>query len=268
MSHLPISEADLQAWVDAVLPEARQAEVDAYLAEYPAELERLQAYRAQKQALLDCFSPVLAEPVPEHLQVSSMPPSPAGKGVASWGAWNSWPVLRLAAAVLLSLFGGMAGWLAHGQYVANAGGVRMVALPRQAAVAHAVFSPDVRRPVEVGGDQEAQLVAWLSKRLGTPVAAPGLRELGYQLVGGRLLPGNSGPVAQFMYQDASGLRLTLYVSTEQAGSGETGFRFAREDGINVFYWIDGKFGYALSGAIAKPDLARVATAVYDQLERK
>jgi anti-sigma factor RsiW len=83
-----------------------------------------------------------------------------------------------------------------------------------------------------------------------------------------LLPGSSGPVAQFMYHDASGQRLTLYVTTENTANQDTGFRFAQEGPVNVFYWIDGKFGYALSAGIDKGELARVATAVYDQLEHK
>ena len=54
------------------------------------------------------------------------------------------------------------------------------------------------------------MVKWLTKRLGTPVKPPMLGTLGYELVGGRLLPGNSGPVAQFMYQEASGQRRKLH----------------------------------------------------------
>jgi len=110
------------------------------------------------------------------------------------------------------------------------------------------------------------LVAWLSKRLGAPLRPPQLQALGYELIGGRLLPGQSGPVAQFMYRDASGARLTLYVSTEQSHNKETGFRFAQEGQVSVFYWIDGRYGYALSGNLDKAALATVANAVYAQLE--
>jgi anti-sigma factor RsiW len=39
----------------------------------------------------------------------------------------------------------------------------------------------------------------------------------------------------------------------------------QERGISVFYWIDGKFGYALSGETDKAELLRVARAVYQQL---
>ncbi|MBA5637468.1 anti-sigma factor [Duganella sp. LX20W] len=140
------------------------------------------------------------------------------------------------------------------------------ALARSAAVAHAVYSPEQRHPVEVGADQQQHLVTWLSKRLGAPLHPPQLGALGYELIGGRLLPGQSGPVAQFMYDNAGGRRLTLYVSTEQRHNRTTAFRFAQEGKVGVFYWIDGRYGYALSGALDKAALARLADAVYAQLE--
>ncbi|MGN6701961.1 MAG: anti-sigma factor family protein, partial [Burkholderiaceae bacterium] len=127
--------------------------------------------------------------------------------------------------------------------------------------------PDVRRQVDFGAEKEDQLVCWLSKGFGAPIRPPKLGKLGYELIGGRLLPGNSGPVAQFMYHNVAGERLTLYVSTEQAQNHDTGFRFAQEGPVNVFYWIDGKFGYALSAGIDKGELARVSGAVYEQLEK-
>jgi anti-sigma factor RsiW len=123
----------------------------------------------------------------------------------------------------------------------------------------------VRHPVEVGADQQAHLVAWLSKRLGASLKVPHLGGIGYTLVGGRLLPGDRGPAAQFMYQDAKGQRLTLYVRANRDDSHETAFRFAQENSVGVFYWIDRKLGYALSGEVDKAELLRVATAVYRQL---
>ena len=141
----------------------------------------------------------------------------------------------------------------------------MAALPRQAAIAHAVYTPEVKHPVEVGADQQQHLVAWLSKRLGKQLRPPQLAKQGYELVGGRLLPGDSGPVAQFMYTDASGQRLTLYVSSGQKQNRDTGFRFAQEGNVGVFYWIDGSFGYALSAAVGKNELSQIANAVYEQL---
>jgi anti-sigma factor RsiW len=141
-----------------------------------------------------------------------------------------------------------------------------LALPRQAAVAHAVFTPDVRRPVEVGADHESQLITWLTKRMGTPIAAPHLQAQGLDLVGGRLLPGQQGPVAQLMYQDAAGQRLTLYISREIDGNTSTAFQYAQEGKLSVFYWVDGPMGYALSAPWPKDRLATIASAVYEQLD--
>ena len=139
-------------------------------------------------------------------------------------------------------------------------------MARRAAVAHATYSPEVRHPVEVGADQEAHLVAWLSKRLGTQLRAPKLEGVGYSLVGGRLLPGEQGPVAHFMYQCNRGTRVTLYVRSDMTSNRSTAFRYSREGTVGVFYWVDGRSGYALSsGDISKEDLLNVANAAYQQL---
>lgn len=276
MSKLPITEADLHAYVDAELPDDRRVEVEDFLAAQPEEASRVFAYQAQKEALRQLFNPVLDESLPaELLELAEKPIVPAMEAMATPAVdmkkrpfLSRWSMQRIAASFAIALLSGLAGWLGHGQYQATERMAQMTPLARQAAVAHVVYSPDIKRPVEVTADQEDQLVKWLTKRLGTPVSPPKLGTLGYELIGGRLLPGNAGPVAQFMYHDSSGQRLTLYVSTEQTVSRDTGFRFAREGAVNVFYWVDGKFGYALSAGIDKGELARVATAVYDQLENK
>jgi anti-sigma factor RsiW len=266
MSKPLITEADLQAYVDAQGPESRRTEIEAHLAAHSEDAERVRAYSAQKRALQDLFHPVLDEPVPEALSQLATRPTVASTDHDK-PFLPRWSLQRMAASVVLTLVSGAAGWLAHGQYQPAERLAQVTQLARQAAVAHVVYSPDVRRPVEISAEHEDQLVTWLSKRLGTPVRAPKLGAQGFELVGGRLLPGSSGPVAQFMYQDASGQRLTLYVSTEIAANHDTAFRFSKEGPVNVFYWIDGKYGYALSAGIDKGALARVASAVYDQLDR-
>jgi anti-sigma factor RsiW len=268
MSPLNITEDDLHAYVDGALSASRRGEIEAYLAEYPEDAERVRAYQAQNDALKALFNPVLVEPLPDSLHALTAQPLHAQLTRGKPPNLKSLLSQRLAAGFLVATISGVAGWLAHGQYQKAERMAQGVPLSRQAAVAHAVYSPDARRPVEVAADQEEALVKWLSKRLGTAVSPPKLGPLGYELVGGRLLPGNTGPVAQFMYQDASGQRMTLYVTTENANQPATSFRFAREGQVNVFYWVDGKFGYALSAGIDKGELAKVATAVYDQLEAK
>lgn len=245
----PVTEAEVHAYVDGALPAARSAEVDAYLSAHPEDAARVAAYREQIAVLHREYDPVLSEPLPDMLGSSRRS--------------RLRPMLRYAAVFAGFAFGVAVGWQLRDYNTERQ--IETTSWARRAAIAHVVYSPEVRHPVEVGADQEAHLVRWLSKRLGTSLRVPHLGELGYSLVGGRLLPGDRGPVAQFMYQDGKGQRLTLYVRVNPDESRETAFHFAQERGVGVFYWLDRKLGYALSGEVNKPELLRVATAVHRQL---
>jgi anti-sigma factor RsiW len=249
MSGLPATDAELHAYVDGVLSPARAAEVETFLAEHPEDAARVAAYRDQVARLHREYDPVLSEPLPRRLE---FPQSSRTR-----------PLPRYAAVIAAFALGAVVGWQLNSYGTDRR--AEASSWVRRAAIAHVVYSPEVRHPVEVGADQEAHLVAWLSKRLGAPLRVPHLGGLGYALVGGRLLPGERGPVAQFMYQDGKGQRLTLYVRVNPDASGETAFRFAQERGVGVFYWLDRKLGYALSGEVDKNELLRVATAVHRQL---
>jgi anti-sigma factor RsiW len=208
--------------------------------------------KSLSQALHQLYDPVLEEPVPPRLRARR----------------SSWRMPALAAGwLLLGIgIGAVAGWQLHASRPIVAQQAEVPAFVKRAAMAHATYSPEVRHPVEVGADQEQHLVTWLSKRLGAQVRAPKLEAIGYSLVGGRLLPGDNGPVAHFMYQTEKGRRITLYVRTDAAENRETAFRYAAEGNVKVFYWIDRKLGYAISSAdIGKDDLLKIANAVYQQL---
>ncbi len=255
MTDHPVTETDLQAYADGELPEERRAAVAAWLAAHPDDAERIDGYRRLAQELRGTYRGVLEEPVPERLERALQPARMRRAAlIAVWVA--------LGAAL-----GAAAGWQLHSMRPAAAPAAEGAALlARRAAVAHATYSPEVRHPVEVGADQEAHLVAWLSKRLGTQLRAPKLEAVGYSLIGGRLLPGENGPVAHFMYQCNRGTRVTLYVRSDMGSNRSTAFRYALNGNVGVFYWVDSKLGYALSsGDITKEDLLNVANAAYQQL---
>jgi anti-sigma factor RsiW len=251
------SEGELQAYADGRVDPEQKAVIDLWLAEHPEEAERIETYRRFGESLRALYDPVLDEPVPGRLMRSA-------------GVRRGWVSVAKAAAWLTIgiALGAIAGWQLHEWRAPQPYAMdSAAAMARRAAMAHATYSPEVRHPVEVGADQEQHLVTWLSKRLGTKVRAPRLDEAGMSLVGGRLLPGESGPVAQFMYQSPAGRRITLYVRAEARGHRETAFRYARESNVGVFYWIDGDCGYALASAdLTKEELLRIATLVYKQFE--
>lgn len=265
MSVHPITENDLHAYADGRLDATRRAEVEAYLASNPGASERAAEYARQNEALRELYAQVLAEPVPQRM-VGAATRLHRVRSMALAASWVA------VGAFLGLLAGGIAGWSLRPDAVGHVALDAESGIVRTAAIAHATYSPEVRHPVEVGADQEAHLVAWLSKRLGAPLRAPKLDSVGLALVGGRLLPGDAGadglpaPTAQFMYQCPKGRRVTLYVRSEATDQGETAFRFARDGGVGVFYWIDHRFGYALSSSdMDRDELLKIANVAYRQL---
>ncbi len=259
MQDPPIMEDELQRYVDGVLPDDRRAGIEAWLAANPEESARVRQLRALNASLHSHFDAALTEPVPERL-TRELARGPLRTRMA------------IAASIVSLGAGALIGWTAHAwtdksAAVALRGKPAAVASiwPRQAILAHVAYAPEVRHPVEVAASDEAHLIAWLSKRLGTPIKPASLLAQGYDLMGGRLLPGEDKPVAQFMYQNAAGKRLTLMVARKQDGGTDTAFRYMDERGVAMFYWIDGPFGYALSGELPRNELMTIASAVYKQL---
>jgi len=108
------------------------------------------------------------------------------------------------------------------------------------------------------------LVEDLPKRLGHPIKAPDFAASGFRLMGGRLLPSDTGPAALFMYDDDLGRRVTLYVAPGAKG-GETAFRFLESGTTQSFYWVDGDLSCAVTGDIPRDVLRQIAVEAYDQL---
>jgi anti-sigma factor RsiW len=210
--------------------------------------------RARLQAL---HSEVLTETIPPSLLAAAQRTAAAHALRDTQWRWGG-----MAASVLLS-FG--FGWTMHGQMHASTRPATL-AFAHQAGLAHAAYVPEVKHPVEVDAAQQAHLVQWLSKRLDRPLKLADLNPQGYALVGGRLLPGEDGVRAQFMYQDAKGKRLTLYLGAlKEARPPESSFQFSGEGKLARFYWVDQGFGYALSGDLPRAELLKLAETVYRQL---
>lgn len=278
----------INAMVDGQLPVAGRAELEALLAGDPAARTTLAAWQAQREALRALHRPLLDEAIPDALLAAARRGEAGRRQIEQWWRWGG-----MAAAVVLA-FG--VGWLSHGQIGGPVPGQLAMqssqSFVRQASLAHAVFSPEVRHPVEVTAAQQDHLVQWLSKRVGRPLKVPVLATQGYELVGGRLLSGDGGARAQFMFQNTAGLRLTLYLGALDAtpmavssGSGassasasavaakttppqpdrETAFRYSGDGPVPSFYWVDQGFGYALSGAVSREELMKLAQLVYQQL---
>ena len=255
---MSFSEDDIHRLIDGDLAVETAADVAAWVEVDAARKASAAAFRMQRDLIRTRYDGMLNEAVPARLLAATRVRPPA----------NQARFLRLAGQALLALLCVGAGWFGHAWTTPSAASDAFAFMARRAANAHAVYVPEVRHPVEVGADQEAHLVQWLSKRLAVPVRAPALSRQGFRLVGGRLLPGDDRPVAQFMYQNEAGKRLTLYVvplATAKPAAAESAFRFERFGNVSVFYWSEDGRGYALSGDVTRAELLPVARTVYEEL---
>lgn len=268
----PLTDDEIHALVDGQLPPTALVALEKRLTQDPVAQPTVTKWQQQRDALRSLHQPVLAEPLDATLLAAALHTAASQLEIAQWSRWGG-----MAAGVMLA-FG--VGWLSHTAWqtewqgrvpssrLAKAMAVQDFA--RQAGLAHAVYAPETRHPVEVTASEQEHLVQWLSKRVGKPLKVPNLTTQGYELVGGRLLPGEAGARAQFMFQNPAGTRITLYLgavdrSANGADARETRFQFEADGPVPSFYWIDQGFGYALAGPIPRDALMKLAEAVYRQL---
>jgi anti-sigma factor RsiW len=251
--HIPVTEDELHAYVDNELPAERRGDVEAWLAAHPDDAERVQSWRAMADALHARYDSVLDEVVPKRLELERLERQP-----------RKWVYGAAAATLAAFVMGGGVGWLARG---ATAAPSVFQTLTVDAIEAHRLYVVEVRHPVEVPGHERSHLQQWLTKRCGWIVRAPELTGAGLKLVGGRLLPGSTGPASFMMYESASGERFTIY--TAKSAAEATQMRFAAEGKESTLFWADDGVIYAVvSTGVDRERLTQIAQAVYDQMEKK
>ncbi|HJV95893.1 MAG TPA: anti-sigma factor [Albitalea sp.] len=257
-----MTDDELHAFVDGQLTPERVPAVLAWLHAHDDAAARVAQWQAQRLQLRQ---------MARAIELDDSPPALTGVVLRAAGrarrrtAWQQ----AAAAAVLLAVGVTAGRWWGP---LGSAAPPTLAASPefvREAVIAHAVFVPETRHPVEVAAAEEAHLVQWLSRRLGAPLKAPSLVARGYRLLGGRLLPGEDAPRAQFMYENAQGARVTLFVAVFPPGHApaQTSFRSVRDSSGESFYWVEDRFGYALSMQPGAPDMQALAREVHAQLTR-
>ena len=260
------SDTDLSAWLDGELDAERRGRVDAWLREQPEVAARARLWAADRDALRARLDPVLGEPVPPALIHT----------VWQHRAHPRWAQAAVAAGLLVAgaLIGAGSMWQWQGQRTASAIAAARVANAagtpagwvQRAALAHSVYVPEPRHPIEVKA-QEEHLARWLTRRIDIPVKLFDLRDEGFELMGGRLLPDAAGKSAQLMYESLDAgtpkQRVTVYLRKPDAAA-PTAFSYRQQGELGQFYWVEAGAGYALVGALPKERLLALAQAIYKQ----
>ena len=252
-----VTNQELMAYVDKALDAKRQADVDVFLRKNPVIGTELNEYMQINQAFHRMFDPVLEERIPNRLLNFDKPKR------------RLFSLAQAASLLIAIMLGSVIGWMARGENLQLfwAPHSQTMVMVEDAFSYHAVYTPEVRHPVEVTRDQQTHLVKWLTKRLKTKVQVPNLSNLGFDLLGGRLLTTGDHPAAQFMYENAKGQRVTLFSRKREQSEAASAFRYASRDDINGFYWVDDELSFALIADIPKQRVSELAHYVYEDLNK-
>jgi len=252
----PVTEDELHAYIDGMLPADRKAAIAAWLSDHPEQAALVASWRAQAEGIRARYGAVVEEPVPERLKLDQVLSR-------DWTNGRSWAAIAAAAAIVAFIVGGAAGWMARGASAAAPTGFD--AFASEALDAYKLYVVEVRHPVEVPGSERVHMTQWLSKRLGEELRVPDLQTIGLKLVGGRLLPGSTGAAAFYMYENSSGERFTIYCA--KADLPQSALRYVSEDKFAAFYWADDKIAYVVSGPANREQLETVTKVVYEQIDK-
>ncbi len=251
----PVNDSELHAYLDGQLDSKQQQEIENDLQHDLEASEKLSDYQHINRLLHERYDPVLHEPVPQRLLIRMKPR-------------NNYRAI--AASLLFFLTGTLVGWQAQLNLVSpHQTSSTDTDLIQPAAFAHTVYTSDGLRPVEVSAAEHQQLDSWLSKRLKTSLSAPDLMASGYRLIGGRLLPSTEDRMAaQYMYEDADGQRLTLYVRRGNWKPGLQAINVSQQKGYSMFYWIEKDLGYAITTQKQNANNRQLVEEVYRQVKQQ
>lgn len=256
-----VSEADLFAYVDGLLPPAEREAIERYLEANPQRAAEVAHWQRQNEALHAIFDPAGNEPVPSHLKPAAIA---RGRAANSNFRWS-----QVAAALMLVVLGSAIGWA--GRDVISPTEAASDVLIDSAVTAHSLYVKENRHAVEVAAADREHLVNWLSNRVTQPINPPDLSAEGFTFVGGRLLPpadyGKTGPAAQLMYENAASERVTVYI-TSALPDRKDAYEFTNRGPHEAFYWANDKITCTVVGELPDAAMQTVAKKVYQQLTRR
>jgi anti-sigma factor RsiW len=248
-------DPELHAFIDGRLDPEAAAEFDARLDADP-ELQRyLEAMIGDRDAIRGAADAL--DIAPTNLRTAALERKLA-KSLQRrrWQAAITGPVSKqMAAGVVMFAFG----WSAHMTLAPTAG-----VYPSYVAEglgAHTVFADDAVYPVEFTPEATTAALDWMSEKLKRKINSPALDALGLELVGTRLSGTREGPLAQFIYEDQSGNRLSLVVMPHPEGAPEADLRVAREDTNSVGYWSNAALDFAVIANTSNLQIETVAAEV-------
>ena len=247
--------ASLNAYLDGQLDPDRAAEVEALLDEDPEKRDAFEEMARHKELIAEAAEALddtpanlrtvrLTQDLTAALEKQAAPPPRFMR--------PGWVVQIAAAAALLSF-----GWLSH-DYVSLRGEVGVPSYVSDAVGAHRVFAESGPYPVEFNAPSADLAANWFAANTGHTLGVPILQSLGLDLVGARLLGSEAGPLAQFLYEDQEGGRVSLVVADHPEHLPLQSVEVVDYPDRKVAYWRNKDLDYAVVSQSHSVDLGEIA----------
>lgn len=246
------NEADLHRWLDGELTPEEAERVERYLDRNEAARARLSDYARNEEILRAAYMEgATDEPSPEIEALADR----LGERLDSYRRRGRLGALFPALAACVTAFvAGAASYPAMEAYLPW----RVPAVVETAARAHEIL--ELANPIEMRAAESGELDDRVARHVGADVDVPDLASVGFRLVGGRLLSGVEGPLAQIVYEDAAGARLTLYVSGAETVEAEE-ITVVALDELTAGYWKAAQLAYSVVANMDAETLRQVAIEI-------
>lgn len=244
-SDRPVTEDDLQAWVDDLLPLERRLTVENWLNANPDAYQRVEAWRAECDLLRLAMDAELRQPVPARFDVTRL----------EQRRHRRFSMPQMAASIVLALSIGIGGgWLLRDREVP----LGLASVEQEATIVH-----EAGKGGTIATGNIVQLAAWGERTLGRQIRPPDLSVAGYQLAGGQLVTTDHGPACVFFYKDGNGSRISLFVRPMYGHDMTAPMRPMRQ--IPGYIWAQDGLGISMVADTPDGDLHRLANHARDMM---
>lgn len=261
-------DAELTAFVDGELSEARRSEIQRWMRNHQGVRERLALIERGGRPFRAAFDLVLEDTPHARLSamLSALPtPSPAQKGFQHWR-----PMLGTAAGFALFGVGLAVGhWVPRGEGARNPPATQAAAQKapenwRQTVADY--FSLQTADALSAAPDDQptqtrelAVAAAWLGLELSPQrLSFPDLT-----LKRAELFRLRGMPLSEILYLDSNGGPVALCIIAN--GNPDATFRAEQREGLNIVYWQSRGRGFLLIGRSPAPELQRRAETIARRL---
>jgi anti-sigma factor RsiW len=249
----PLTEDDLHAYVDDRLTTERKAAVEAYLAEHPEAAARVRSWRASSQLLRSALAWKVQEPVPVSLSVHRL----AGQRLRRPSVLSP-----LAAGIVLGLMvGGAGGWFAHSRRI-EGGAIAVVG--QEAAITHRMVSKG-RDVMQFITTDRARLARMTEMSLGRALTPPDLTASGYNFIGGEPITTIYGGACMFLYEDARGERMTLFLRPMHRRDRDAPMQQVEAKDAAGYVWARDGMGYSVVSTTSPQALQQLSDQIREAM---